>query len=155
MNREQAIAFVTAQAKAIGVGFHPDDSFADYVCGGQPSFDAVAAADLDSKLAAAHEALGDDIYLLAMEALRLFPFGQVLATPAALAAVGEEGVADALHLHGLMDQGALGKEDHKANAEALKCGGRIFSAFAIGGTKLWVITEGDRASTTVLLPEDY
>jgi len=32
---------------------------------------------------------------------------------------------------------------------------RIFSAFVFGEVKFWVITEADRSSTTILLPEEY
>jgi hypothetical protein len=44
----------------------------------------------------------------------------------------------------------------KANAEALKEGLRLLSAYHLkDGTKIWVITEWDRSATTVLLPEEY
>ena len=34
-------------------------------------------------------------------------------------------------------------------------GSRLFSVYHADGTKFWIITEADRAATTVLLPEDY
>ena len=44
----------------------------------------------------------------------------------------------------------------RANAEALKEGTRLLSAYYLkDGTKIWVITEWDRSVSTVLLPEEY
>jgi hypothetical protein len=46
--------------------------------------------------------------------------------------------------------------DMKANAEALKEGTRLLSAYHLrDGVKIWVITEWDRSVTTALLPEEY
>jgi len=51
--------------------------------------------------------------------------------------------------------------DMRANAEALRCGSRILSAYVLAtGVKIWIITEaendeGNRAATTLLLPEEY
>jgi NADPH-dependent 2,4-dienoyl-CoA reductase/sulfur reductase-like enzyme len=33
--------------------------------------------------------------------------------------------------------------------------GRIAGETAIGGTRIWIITEADRTVTTILLPEEY
>jgi hypothetical protein len=57
------------------------------------------------------------------------------------------------HIHG--DWGDLGQEDKQANEEALVTGARIFSAYGKGDGKLWVITEADRSSTTILRPDEY
>lgn len=47
-------------------------------------------------------------------------------------------------------------EDWQANADALRDGDRLFSAYQLAPElRLWVITEADRSATTVLLPEDY
>ena len=47
-------------------------------------------------------------------------------------------------------------EDWKLNDEALKVGNRLLSAYtAVNGVKFWIITEWDRSTTTILLPEDY
>ena len=52
-------------------------------------------------------------------------------------------------------------DDSRANEEALIDEGRIFSAYLLKDqTRIWVITEavgddGKRASTCVLLPEEY
>ena len=42
------------------------------------------------------------------------------------------------------------------NEQALKDGARIFSVYRTSkGVKGWVITEADRASTCILLPDEY
>ena len=57
--------------------------------------------------------------------------------------------------------GAVSPNDQRANEEALQTGARLLSAYETTlGVKIWVMTEaagddGRRASTCVLLPEDY
>ncbi len=62
--------------------------------------------------------------------------------------------------HQVGDPGILVAEDVDANLEAVKNGRRIFSAYAFESQpndtiKIWIITEADRSSTTILLPEEY
>ncbi|MEE9199146.1 MAG: hypothetical protein V3U26_05055 [Dehalococcoidia bacterium] len=65
-------------------------------------------------------------------------------------------LADLLRRHASGDWGALSSEDLRANEQALKNGDRVFSCYRLlSGVKLWVITEADRSSTTILLPEEY
>ena len=87
-----------------------------------------------------------------------FPLGQTVATPGALAALQEAGQspADFLARHVRGDWGEVCEEDKRLNDEALVNGERILSAYDTRlGTKLWVITEADRSSTCILLPEEY
>jgi len=49
----------------------------------------------------------------------------------------------------------MDEEDKEANREAVNQEARIFSAYVFGEVKFWVITEADRSSTTILLPEEY
>jgi hypothetical protein len=50
----------------------------------------------------------------------------------------------------------LDRHDIRANEQALKHGARLLSAYQLrDDTKIWIITEADRSSTTVLLPEEY
>lgn len=51
----------------------------------------------------------------------------------------------------------MDRSDQAANREAIKDGSRVFSAYKLTDAKLrvWVITEADRSSTTILLPEEY
>lgn len=94
-----------------------------------------------------------------------FTLGKVVATPGALEALATAGQTPhellARHLRG--DWGDLDAEDAALNDEALKNENRsrIFSAYLLkSGEKLWVITEavgddGHRASTCLLLPDEY
>ena len=85
-----------------------------------------------------------------------FPFGQIVATPNALAHVPNDEILKALSRHLQGDWGTLDGEDKNANEQALKHGGRLFSAYeSAQSIKFWIITEADRSVTTILLPEDY
>ncbi len=58
------------------------------------------------------------------------------------------------HLHG--DWGDLDDDDRRSNDAALKSGDRLFSSYQVTpDLKLWIITEGDRSVTTLLLPSEY
>jgi hypothetical protein len=75
----------------------------------------------------------------------------------------EDGVDIAAYLqrHHTGDWGDLSAGDKRLNDAAVRTGeGRIFSAYDLPGkpgsiTKIWIITEADRASTMVLLPSEY
>lgn len=87
-----------------------------------------------------------------------FPLGQVVATPAALEALAAAGQTadDFLIRHVKGDWGDVDADDQQANEEALRCDARLISAYRTAkGTKLWVITEADRSSTCLLLPDEY
>ncbi len=87
-----------------------------------------------------------------------FPLGRLAATPGALEALGASGQWPGFFLarHRAGDWGDVGAADSRANAEALRHGGRLFSAYTTRrGVRLWVITEADRGRTVLLLPEDY
>lgn len=86
-----------------------------------------------------------------------FCLGQVVATPAALSLLDEHNKtpAEFLSRHHAGDWSEQCKEDQQANDDALKHGDRIFSSYTIGDAKIWIITEADRSSTCILLPEEY
>ena len=84
-----------------------------------------------------------------------FPLGQVVITPNALEKLKSDDILNALNRHVVGDWGDLEEEDRQTNDEALLHGGRLLSAYRSGDTKFWIITESDRSSTCVLLPEDY
>jgi len=87
-----------------------------------------------------------------------FSLGQILATPGALAALGESEETPAVFLarHALRDWGDVSASDKRANDAALRDGTRLLSAYRTArGAKLWIITEADRSATTILLPEEY
>jgi len=88
----------------------------------------------------------------------LFSLGQCVATPGALAALEEAGQspADFLNRHVRGEWGDIHPDDEGANEQALKDGARIFSVYRTSkGVKVWVITEADRSSTCILLPDEY
>ena len=87
-----------------------------------------------------------------------FPLGKVVATPGALAALAEAGQTPiqflSRHVNG--DWGDCDGEDRQANEDALRHGDRLLSVYQTPkGKRIWVITEADRSSTCVLLPEEY
>lgn len=89
--------------------------------------------------------------------MALFNLGSVVAIPAALEHC-EKSQVNPLQLLGRHisgDWGDLEQEDIKANENALAYGARIFSSYQVGTSKVWVITEADRSSTCLMLPEDY
>lgn len=94
-----------------------------------------------------------------MRNTRKFNLGQLVVTPGASEAVGTEHLAELLaaifEKHACGDWGDLGEEDKMNNDIALESGDRILSAYNIGGTRIWIITEYDRSATTVLLPDEY
>ena len=84
--------------------------------------------------------------------------GQLVATPAALKAMTRAGTDPSLLLqrHRTGDWGDLDAEDRSANDRAVVAGGRILSAYQLNDDlKIWIITEADRSSTCILLPEEY
>ena len=87
-----------------------------------------------------------------------FALGQLVATPDALRALEEAGQSPAFFLdrHVQSDWAEVDAEDWKANDEALVAGERLLSAYrTLKGVRIWIITEADRSSTCVLLPENY
>ena len=79
-----------------------------------------------------------------------------MSTPGALEALTREEMTTALSRHQRGDWGDCCREDWMRNDEALVDGSRLFSVYhADDGTKFWVITEADRSSTCVLLPDEY
>jgi hypothetical protein len=88
----------------------------------------------------------------------LFELGQLLATPGALRALEDSGELPARFFirHQFGDWGDVCEEDRKENELSLKKGFRLLSSYRTKkGVKLWVITEADRTSTTILLPDEY
>ena len=87
-----------------------------------------------------------------------FELGQIVATPGALAALkkARQQPDEFLTRHINRDWGDLDEEDRKENEYSLEHGFRLLSAYRTNaGDRLWIITEGDRTVTTLLLPEEY
>ena len=70
-------------------------------------------------------------------------------------------ILECLRRYQLGDWGDLCPEDMQLNKAALRTGARLMGAYATKrGGKIWIITEaaddnGQRAATTVLLPDEY
>lgn len=85
-----------------------------------------------------------------------FPPGRVVVTDNAAANLSIEDVAVALERHLRGDWGDLAAPNLQANERALLLDCRLLSAYSSRkGLRFWIITEPNRSSTTVLLPEDY
>jgi hypothetical protein len=88
----------------------------------------------------------------------LFPLGQIVATPWALAALesAKQPLTGFLARHAIGDWGELDPTDVAENKYSLIHGFRLLSSYQTdAGEKLWIITEADRSATTLLLPEEY
>lgn len=88
----------------------------------------------------------------------LFPLGRLVATPGAIDFLDANQVhpLTLIHRHRAGDWGDLDDHDKQLNDFAAKADyNRILSAYKVGTGKVWVITEADRSSTTILLPEEY
>jgi hypothetical protein len=74
---------------------------------------------------------------------------------AAFEASGDDPLAF-LQRHINLDPGDLSPEDVQENQRSVENGWRILSAYRLSdGTRIWLITESDRASTCILLPSEY
>lgn len=87
---------------------------------------------------------------------QLFTPGQIVATPGAFE-LADHGIdLLSLLLRQLSgDWGDIGKEDEEENDFSYVKGFRIISAYQTDFGRLWIITEADRFSTTLLLPSEY
>ena len=87
-----------------------------------------------------------------------FPLGQTYMTPGAeeaLMLAGQTGI-EFLRRHMSGDFGDVSNEDLRENELSLRQSFRVLSAYRTAtGQKLWIITEADRSSTTILLPDEY
>ncbi|MCB0027243.1 MAG: hypothetical protein KDE28_05010, partial [Anaerolineales bacterium] len=89
---------------------------------------------------------------------QLFELGHVVMTPGAAALKVDFAPYLTRHLSG--DWGSLDAFDVRQNNQAVREGLRILSAYDVpvdGGEteRIWIITESDRSSTTVLTPAEY
>lgn len=82
----------------------------------------------------------------------------MVATPGALEILkaAQQDPLKLLSRHVTGDWGDLGEEDQQENELSVKEGFRVLSAYELPtGGKVWIITEADRSSTTILLPSEY
>jgi hypothetical protein len=83
-----------------------------------------------------------------------FPLGQVRIAPEAEDVLSPDEVRRALSRHAMTDWGRVPDGIAAMNDQALQTGGRLGSAYrSESRVGFWVITEADRATTTVYLEE--
>lgn len=97
-----------------------------------------------------------------MATIRGFSLGEVVATPGAIDALEElhgerwrEGALVLLRRHLRGDWGDISLEDRGLNERSLEEGTRLLSVYELPPFTVWLITEADRSSTTLLTPEEY
>lgn len=87
-----------------------------------------------------------------------FALGETYITPGAEEAlmIAGQTAIEFLRRHMSRDFGELTDEDIQENELSLREGFRVLSAYSTScGSRLWIITEADRSSTTVLTPAEY
>jgi hypothetical protein len=87
-----------------------------------------------------------------------FPLGGLCATPAAVIALAHHSteIASLIARHASGDWGDIDQHLAELNDQALNFGGLLHSIHRLDpDSELWIITEADRATTTLLLPSDY
>jgi hypothetical protein len=94
---------------------------------------------------------------MSTETTKSFDLGQVVITLGARDVIKDslDKLSEIITRHSNCDWGDVDGEDKSLNDTALKFGARILSSYTIDGHKVWVITEADRSSTTILLPSEY
>ena len=85
-----------------------------------------------------------------------FSLGRIVMAESATQTLLLRDIATALLRHARGDWGDVCTEDRDANESALWDGLRLFSVYHDRkSVKFWIVTEADRNTTTVLLPNDY
>lgn len=86
----------------------------------------------------------------------LFALGRIVATPAAIEAAGAQ-ASDFIELHVRGSWEESPEEDRLSNHRAVLNGNeRILSVHTTERRQvIWIITEADRSTTTLLLPSEY
>lgn len=87
----------------------------------------------------------------------LFSMGQIVATHAVTDHFSVHGVSplDYLRRHAHGDWGDIPPEDAAANQASIEGSTRILSSYKVASETVWIITEADRSSTTLLFPSEY
>ena len=85
-----------------------------------------------------------------------FRLGRIVSTANALSQLTQEDILLGIQRHQAGDWGDVDEHDRAENEFSLSRGLRLFSVYrSTKGVKFWVITEADRSSTAVSLPQDY
>ncbi|WP_409967664.1 hypothetical protein RFF05_13955 [Bengtsoniella intestinalis] len=84
-----------------------------------------------------------------------FELGRIVATPSIVELFSQAEIEGAITRHSQGDWGDLSTNDVRENELALVAGNRLLSAYRHDHGTMWVITEGDGSTTTLLLPDEY
>ena len=85
-----------------------------------------------------------------------FRLGKIVSTPNALAHLSQDDILLGIQRHQAGDWGDVPAGNCAANERALIEAARLWSVYrSAAGVKFWLITEANRQTTTILLPEDY
>lgn len=89
-----------------------------------------------------------------------FPLGQLAMTCGVYDALDTHAftypqIQECINRHAAGDWGDVCPEDKASNDQAVTGDARIVSVYTVANQKIYVITEADRSSTTVLLPSEY
>ncbi len=87
-----------------------------------------------------------------------FSLGRIIATDPALNAIQNAGQEPEFFLkrHVQGDWGMLDAHDKQLNDDALRDGERILSVYqTLKAERIWIVTEADRSTTTIFLPDEY
>lgn len=110
----------------------------------------------DKRMTDEQEIDGNEVVVVKGQA---FELGAVVATSALQERLGDKAhrlLPKIIARHSAGDWGDVCEEDAKINEAALKNDCRLMSVYKIDDSlSVWAITEADRSSTTLLLPEDY
>lgn len=88
---------------------------------------------------------------------QILELGAVVGTTAALRFCENQfiDVLDLVHRHASGDDGNICAEDKESNQIARVNQERVLSSYKFTNGSVWIITEADRSSTCVLLPDEY
>ena len=88
----------------------------------------------------------------------LFEVGTMHTTMRAMRFLTQHGIdpVSIINRHRSGDWGSMHDEDRDENLRAVAEGdARVFSSYVVHGERLYVITEADRSSTTILFTDEY
>jgi hypothetical protein len=90
--------------------------------------------------------------------MRRFGLGAIFATRAALEVLGsvEVSPSELLERHAAGDWGDVPPEDARENEYNLERGLGVLSSYPLpSGERVWIVTEADRSSTSIITPDEY
>jgi hypothetical protein len=87
----------------------------------------------------------------------LFPLGRLIATAGVNAHLIDNDIDPTPFIcqHHCGQWGDVPPEDAQENDFSVLNGLRVLSSYQMAGERVWIITEADRSSTTLLFPSEY